>query len=212
MSNPLVTRLLMFSYSAIFSQSENYKRLFTTMNSKYTKICLLIIVCTLAVSCGSLEQTTSANSQPLLTPKVTGIIITDETGTEIGIWGTPKSNLNLFPNPTSTNMSLEFQLTNNTANVAIWALSALSPYEDDDRFRYGGGASIYVGGPRAPITLFESILPSGSHSIFLDYKDLPSGFYTVYLSIGGELQEADIFIARNIGDLPSYLKEALGYL
>ena len=162
-------------------------------------------------SCGSLDPDSPSNVTLLVTPKVTGIQITDETGTEIGSWGTPKSDLLLFPNPTPTNMSIVLQLGKDTSGfVAIWALNALGPFEEENNFSYGGGANVYIAGPSPAINLFEGILLDGTHTIFLDLADLPGGFYTVYLSIGGNLQAADIFIARNFEDIPYYLKELMG--
>ena len=181
------------------------------MKLRLLTTCLLTIVCLIMVSCGSLDPDSPSNVTLLVTPKVTGIQITDETGTEIGIWGQPKSDLLLFPNPTPTNMSIVLQLGKDTSGfVAIWALNALGPFEEENNFSYGGGANVYIAGPSPAINLFEGILLDGTHTIFLDLADLPGGFYTVYLSIGGNLQAADIFIARNFEDIPYYLKELIG--
>lgn len=181
------------------------------MKSKLILTSLLTIICLSLAACGSLEPDSPSNVTLLVTPKVTGIQLTDDTGTEIGIWGQPKSNLALFPNPTPTNMSIVLQLGKDTSGfVAIWALNALGPFEEENNFSYGGGANVYIAGPSPAINLFEGILLDGSHTIFLDLADLPGGFYTVYLSIGGNLQAADIFIARNFEDIPYYLKELMG--
>lgn len=162
-------------------------------------------------SCGSLDQSNPSNSTAFFTPRVTGMWIIDEINISKRTWGKPKSNLAPYPNPTTALLFIPFEVRSDTAVVFIWAVKALDPFEVDNSFSYGGGANVYAPKAASTISIFNGSLPKGNHLIFADLVVLPSGFYTVYLSLEGRIQLADILIAQEPEDIPLYLRDILGY-
>ena len=181
------------------------------MKSRLLTTCLLTIVCLIMASCGSLEQGNPAASSALFTPRVTGMWKTSPGDpTPIGSWGNPKSELAPFPNPSISDMWIVFDAPFDTTDVSVWVVKALGPFEEESRFSSSGGANVYVAGVSSVTIMFDGTLPKGLHSINLNFSFLTGGLYTVFLSVEGTLQLADVLYAPTYQDIPVYLRDFAG--
>ncbi len=181
------------------------------MKSRLLTTCLLIIVCLIMASCGSLDPNPTSNSIAFFPPRVTGMWKTSETGpTPLGSWGKPKSDLAPYPNPTILNLEVSFLVPFGPTRVSMWFVKALGPNDDESSFSSTGGATVSVSGASSITTVIENTLDYGNHTVSISFAELPGGFYTVYLSIGDTLQQADILVIHTVQDIPFYLRDFVG--
>ena len=181
------------------------------MKSKLILTSLLTIICLSLAACGSLDPNPASNSIAFFPPRVTGMWKTSETGPiPLGSWGKPKSDLAPYPNPTNSELVINFPVPMSNTEVSMWFVKALGPYDDESSFSSTGGATVSVSGASSITTVIKNTLDYGNHTATISFAELPGGFYTVYLSIGDTLQQADILVIHTVQDIPFYLRDFVG--
>lgn len=154
---------------------------------------LLMLVCLSLASCGSLEQGNPANSTALFTPKVTGMWLTNNCGSVLGISGNPDSSTAPYPNPFIDWQVIPVPVPKDSSTASIWIVPAVGPDDDFDGRITNSGATIFspLGKPVAEFLL--PTLDSGTFLISWDAKDLPAGYYRVYMLINTNLVWIDVY-------------------
>lgn len=185
-------------------------RVSATLNARNTVLILLTTAFAMAVSCGSLDQGSPTNSSLMFVPRATGMWEMSANGIDTtGVWGQPKSELVPFPNPVDSIMTMRFETPFDSTNVAVWAVKALGPFDNEDNFKSVGGAGVFVFGGDKTLLIFEGSLPKDTlSSVSWTTDSLQSGFYTIYLAIAGKIQLADIFVAHDSSEVPFYIQKA----
>ena len=91
------------------------------MKSKLILTSLLTIICLSLTACGSLDPNPASNSIAFFPPRVTGMWKTSETGPiPLGSWGKPKSDLAPYPNPTNSELVINFPVPMSNTEVSMW--------------------------------------------------------------------------------------------
>jgi hypothetical protein len=167
------------------------------------------------------------------TPIVTGIVITDELGNELGTWGTPSefgapeyprtpSNGSVptkpalaspYPNPTNGLQGIQYALPA-ASYVKLWIVPAVLDGKQNESYQFSSAAFAAPGG-LAIRKLSDETQPAGVHHVQWDTLDdnrqpVPAGFYRIYCQIDDLLLWRDVFIARDPCDLPSGLRSGEG--
>lgn len=151
--------------------------------------------------CGT---TDSDSDSKIDEPTTQGIVMTDETGLEIGTWRSPSSpspqsdNFRLmipYPNPSSSTIVIAFETGVSGGNIEIWMLPVRLPNEKESGY-------VKEFGPEAVAdsrieTLVNERYQAGHHQLFLDASYLPRGFYRVYAETNVETLWHDIFIGSS---------------
>lgn len=163
------------------------------MKSNLLTTCLLTIICVSVTSCGSLDQGNPANSTALFTPKVTGMWLTNNCGTVMGISGNPDSSTAPYPNPFIDWQVIPVPVPKDSSKASIWIVPAVGPDDDFDGYITISGATVFsqLGKPVAEFLL--PTLDSGTFLIAWDAKDLPAGYYRVYMLINTNLIWIDVY-------------------
>jgi len=136
-------------------------------------------------------------------PITQGIVMTDETGLEIGTWRSPSSpspqsdNFRLmtpYPNPSSSTIVIVIETGVSGGNVEIWVLPVRLPEDKESHYvREFGPESVADG---RIITLVNESYPAGHHNIAWE-PNLPRGFYRIYAETNVEILWHDIYIGSS---------------
>lgn len=169
---------------------------------------IIVFILIVISGCG-----TADSDSKVLEPITQGIVKTDETGAEIGIWRSPSSpspqseNFLLgtpFPNPFSgsTNIALEI---GNSREVDVWVLPVRLPEETESSYVNEFGPESLSDGRIE--TIRDGELEEGNTNIRWD-ANLPRGFYRIYAESEDETLWHDVFI----GDPGETGQEMIDYL
>jgi hypothetical protein len=192
------------------------------------QILLTLLASLLCLGCRS-KETIPLRSPDFRTPVVTGIVITDEVGNELGIWGNPsefgapESTQPLsvrdvprrpelaspYPNPTNIQLTIQYALPR-SSHVKLWIVPAVLEGQEQEPLQFAN-ASFAVPGGLAIRKMIDQVQPAGIHSVqwntFDDNRQpAPAGFYRIYCQIDELLLWRDAFLFRDPCDLPLGLR------
>jgi hypothetical protein len=178
-----------------------------------------IVVMSIA-GCRQTSEPYIAWRQTMKPPVVMGLIVTDEFGNRVAVYGKvldptdPTGDLVLgapFPNPSCGGTITMKYTVMAPANIRLWIVAALAPGESDDNaMRYGDAVLFRLGG-KTVRTLIDERKTAGAYSVIWDHKDdnalkIPAGFYRVYATNGNVLLWHDVFYSEDASNVPAYLR------
>jgi len=183
----------------------------------------IILCCVLHLFISGCDTAEMFTTSTIEAPVVPGIFITDENANILGTWMNPyspgyrfpSSNPNLapitmkcsvYPNPNDGNLTIGFFIPyQGEGNVTVYP--ALSPLENNENsVYYFGSTFLYVSSDPLK-TLLDGDLNTGSYSVNWNGCDedgnyAPDGFYRAYLDFDDYLVWVDIFLVRDLNNLP----------
>lgn len=133
-------------------------------------------------------------------PVVTGIIITDSEGNDIGIWGNPGYSLIAYPNPTMDRTTIIYNVPKRS-RVLISAVKARLINELSDNLFNTLGEKSYIIANNSNKILLDKDLPAGRY--FMEFKVSEPGFYRVNFIIDDSFYWVDVLI---FAESPSYIE------
>ena len=167
-------------------------------------------------------------SPEFATPVATGIFLTSAASPEIiGVWGNPMDRVPssqpggslpsgfgvppVYPNPSDGSTVIEFGLPV-VSTVAVWIVPARGPGERGNDFTSVGGA--LLPSPQRLAIVYPIPLSSrrpGWYQLVWNGRDgggnlVPSGFYRVYIRLGEDTYWRDMFLYRDLADIPAGMR------
>jgi hypothetical protein len=147
-------------------------------------------------------------------PVITGIVITDETGEQVGVFGYPNERESLpsnkyfrldapYPNPTYPSLKIDYAVPMKS-NISFWVVKGTASVEIINNMAYYFNCQIFNSSNNYAIKLFEGVKDPGYYEISFDGKDkygniLPDGFYRIYEDVNGELMWRNLMILNSEG-------------
>lgn len=174
------------------------------------KLFLVIFISLLTLSCDKNIGEEVMYSPDLKMPVVTGLFAYGYEGMPgvAKVWGNPSGNY--FCSPTigdSTNISF---CNPYETNVKIWVVPARLPQQNsNDILKLMNGYFTNASGMAVAVPLNENKL-AGNHSVGYSFKDakgkqLPEGFYRIYLESAEWIRWCDVLNFRNESSYYKYL-------
>ena len=191
-------------------------------------IALWGVLLSFIVGCQDAAPTDLPLAPEYATPVATGIYLTSAASPVIiGVWGNPADHVPssqpggslpatfnvppVYPNPSDGSTVIEFGLPV-AAAVAVWIVPARGAGETGNDFTVAWGA-LLPSPQRLAIAYPIPLSPRtfGVHRLTWDGRDgfgnpVPSGFYRVYVRFQQDIYWRDMFLYRDLADIPAGMR------